>query len=163
MGNQTCCWTREDVLFAVNYVTISLINEGSKPMHMGNGCPQTGQCPGNSTHRNLKEIDFDYPTYSGKPSTPWTSAFERLWIEPWVLDESKVDWKTTWQFLTRLKEFCSDDRQEYQFIIHEKIFDLISKNISQKERERFYSIVTQDTANNFNHHLHMHLKIGLRS
>ena len=163
MGNEIYCWVREDVLWVVDYVTGSLVAEGSKPFHIGNGCPKSGACPGNTAHKTLQELDFDIPTYSGRPSTPWKGAqYENIWLEPWILDESKVDWWTTWQFLIRLKEFCSDDRREYQFILHEKVFALIAKNISNKERDCFYSIVTQDTANNFNHHLHIHCKIGVK-
>jgi len=164
MGNDVCCWTKEKVLWVVDQVIGSLVREGSKPFYVGNGCPITGRCPSNQAHGNLEEIDFDYPTYSGLPTTPWSKERrERIWIEPWVLDEPKIDWRTIWRFLTRLQEFCSYDGRVRQFIIHEKVFDLICKNISRNERASFYSIVTQDTGHNENHHLHMHLKIGLRS
>jgi hypothetical protein len=131
---------------------------------MGNACPISGKCPGNESHCTQSEVDFDYQTYSGIGTQ--YGGWESIWLDnnPEVmrLDESKLNWKALWFFITRLKRLCTDSQQETQIIVHERIFDLIGKNISQNDKQILNGIVTQDSGVNANHHTHMHLKIRLK-
>jgi hypothetical protein len=138
---------------------------GTKKFIVGPCCPLSGKCPGNDAHFTHTEVDFDYPTYSGL-GTQYGQQIELIWLKDdpdnMMLDNSKIAWKALWQFIIRLKSHCTDDRRKYQIVIHEEIKDLIDSHLLWKEKAEFNAIVTPDTKRNFNHHTHMHLKIGLK-
>lgn len=159
-------WLSEDILGVLDSVCASVIQDvpGTKKFLFGNACALNGICPGNPSHKDLRCIDPDYPTYSGIGTQ--YGGWERIWLDNnsdnMILDESKINWKAIWQFLIRLKAYCIPGRVDCQFIIHEKIMDLIQKNISYQDFITLNGIVSTDTGKTFNHHNHMHLCINLK-
>ncbi len=149
-----------DVLEKVS-LSISRDNPLSKQLIMGDACPVSGNCPGHPTHGNLTEIDIDYPTYSGK-GTQYGAPTEDIWINTdplnMILDESKVDWWTTWQLIIRVKSELPDIQT--QIILHKKVFDLIGKNISVDELNELRVMTNQDEGIQFNHPWHMHFRMA---
>ncbi len=79
-----------------------------------------------------------------------------------TLDETKVNWKALWFFILRMKRLCTLPQHETQFIIHERIYALIVKNIPQNDMWILNGIVTQSVGLRLNHHTHMHCKITLK-
>ena len=170
MGNSECSFLKAYLVEKLEYVMMSIIIDrpSIKPFRMGDASSRyiNVPCPGHPTHNKLVEIDFDYPTISGKGTQygQYTDgSHESIWIDNdpknMILDESKVDWWATWQIIIRLQALYNGKRQHVQYIIHEKIYDLILKNISRDEGQYFYTVVNIDQMRNYNHDTHMHLKL----
>ena len=163
----SCRYLKADVIEVLNKVFAALFQDypDTKPFFMGPACPLTGYCPGNTSHRTHQEVDFDYPTYSGL-GTQYAKNVENIWIrsdpENMILDESKVNGHILWQFLVRLKSYCSDDKRLYQFVVHQKVINQILDNISSRDQIEFNRIVTPDVKRNNIHYKHFHLKIVLK-
>jgi hypothetical protein len=171
MGKAECSFLKADLAEKLDLVIRSIIIDrpSTKPIRIGDASSRriNSPCDGHPTHRQLTEVDLDYPTYSGKGTQygKWTDkSHERIWLEDnskgeMVLDESKIDWWATWQILVRLSDLCGTDRQVIQFIVHEKIFDLVIKHVTAVERLFLLKILNIDVNTNYNHHTHMHLKL----
>lgn len=152
--------------------SIIIDRPSTHPIIVGDATPLKlrESCPGHPTHKNHVEIDFDYPLISGKGTQYWRENLERFWIsrnsENMILDEDKIDWWVVWQFTIRLKRNLPDSKIMTQFIIHEKIFDLIVKKaglkLYSKEYTEFNSIISQDIGRNYNHDTHMHFNLRMR-
>ena len=161
---KNCRYLQKDSLQILNNVLLSLkIDKPKLKIWVGDAGPLTGICPEHvGSHDRCTAVDLDYFTYSGKGTqyAPVTDR-ERIWISSnsknMILDNSKIDWWSIWQFLIRMKSYLMDTNT--QFIIHEKIFDLICKNISYKEKLFLDLIINKDTEKSYHHHTHMHLRM----
>ena len=170
-GKAECSFLYGDLAEVLVYTMQSLYidNPSKPPLVMGDASSRQLRvsCPGHPTHKNLTEVDFDYPTYSGKGTQYDRGNIEYIWGVggDFILQEDLIDWWMMWQFLVildkNLKECLDGIPKMKQFIIHEKIFELIDKNIPYKDGRHLYSIVSLDTERNYNHHTHMHLNLRM--
>jgi hypothetical protein len=166
-GNMYCCFLQANFIEVITETIKSIIIDrpSTKPFIVGDATPLKlrESCPGHPTHRDHKEIDFDYPLYSGKGTQFDKKNLERIWTTDgkWNLESELIDWWAIWQFVIRLNRNLGSNRR--QFIIHEKIFDLIIeksgiKQYSDDYRE-LYGSLSLDTDRNYNHHIHMHFNL----
>ena len=170
MGSTECSFLKAYLAERLEHVVRSIIVDrpATKPFKIGDASSRyiNTACPGHPTHNKLTEVDVDYPTYSGKGTQygPYTDgSHEGIWLDNdpnnMILDESKVNWWAIWQLIIRLHALYNGERQHVQYIIHEKIYDLIIKNISREEGQYFYTIVNTDQKRDYNHDTHIHLKL----
>jgi len=179
-GNGTCCFLKRELVQIFNDVVASLRNDyPNKPLLIigdasTNKNDVYARCPGHPTHNHLSEVDIDYPLYSGnstqygpdpKPNEMWESRSPGNMI----LKEQNIDWEMIYQLLIRLKHridkfhqttYDTNNGVQTQFIIHEKVYDLIRKNLeTQIERNEFHVITNRDYDRKFNHDTHIHLRL----
>jgi len=168
MGSVECSFLKAYLAERLEYVMRSIIIDrpSTKPFKIGDASSRYigYACPGHPTHKALTEVDFDYPTYSGKGTQYGKyieGSHEGIWLNesPMLLDESKINWWATWQLIDRLYRYHKGERHYIQFIIHEKVYDLISKNLTWEQQRDFYPMVLQDTEKRYNHHTHIHFKL----
>jgi hypothetical protein len=170
-GNSTCCFLKRDILTVLETVFTDVMKTvpGTKRFILGNASPLYGVCPENDSHKELRCLDIDYPTYSGNGTQ--YGGREEIWSDgdqySMVLDESKINWKALWQLIVRLSKHCKVnangmfDQQESQIIVHTKMFQLIEKHIVFNDMVYLNGVVSQDSSTGLNHHTHIHLKIRL--
>lgn len=181
-GRGTCCFLRRELVAAFNKIIMGLRRDyPDAPMIIvGDASSQfTGdkhRCPGHLTHHNLTEVDIDYPLYSGK-GTQYGDDIEDIWEnrdpENMILYEDKVNWSMTYELLTRLKieldlkhidlyaaQGIITKDVKTQFIIHEKIFNLIGKHISANELNDLRGMLNIDPGIGLNLDRHMHLRLS---